>query len=80
MSTESKGKAANLRAGWPVRRYRLGEEPAPDLAHSTTPEQRVAMMWRLALDAWATSGRPLPTYTRAETPMRRLSLRSHDGA
>lgn len=68
------------RGNWPVRRFRLGEEPAPDLAHSTTPEQRVAMMWRLALDAWATSGRPLPTYTRAETPMRRLPLRSPDGA
>lgn len=79
MSIESR-ESRPPRANWPVRRFRLGEEPAPDLAHSTTPEQRVAMMWRLALDAWATSGRPLPTYTRGETPMRRLSLRSDDGA
>ena len=80
MSTDRKGEIANPRADWPVRRFKLGEEPAPDLAHSTTPEERVAMMWRLAQDAWAMTGRPLPTYTRAETPMRRLSLRSRDGA
>ncbi len=28
------------------------------------------MMWRLALDAWAVSGRPLPTYSRSEMPGR----------
>lgn len=61
-----------LRRSWPVRVYRLGHEPGDDLTASTTPEERLAMMWPLALDAWATAGRPLPTYTRDEMPVRVL--------
>lgn len=67
MSAEERAKA---RASWPVRRFKLGEEPDEDLRATTTPEQRLAMMWRLALDAWASQGQPLPSYTREETPGR----------
>ena len=41
------------RAAWPVRVYRLGEEPGDDLSRETTPAQRLAMMWPLAVEAWA---------------------------
>ena len=34
----------------------------------STPQERLASMWQLALDAWAMSGKPLPVYTRAEIP------------
>lgn len=50
--------------------YRLGAEPSDDLGAITTPEERLAMMWPLALEAWSMTGRPLPTYVRGETPVR----------
>lgn len=58
------------RADWPIRRYRLGEEPGDDLSDVTTPSARLAMMWPLAKESWRLAGRPLPTYTRAEAPTR----------
>ena len=61
--------ARDDRRDWPVRVYRLGAEPGDDLSGSTTPEQRLAMMWPLALEAWALSGQPQPDYTRAQTPI-----------
>jgi hypothetical protein len=66
---ERKARAA-ARASWPVRVYRLGEEPDDDLSATTTAEERLAMMWPLALDAWASSGRPMPDYPREKTPVR----------
>jgi len=39
-----------------------------------SPEAALAMMWRLALDAWAMTGRALPDYSRAATPVRRVPL------
>lgn len=60
------------RGAWPVRVFRLGDEPGDDLTDRTTPEERLAMMWPLALDAWASTGRQLPTYKRNEMPGRVL--------
>lgn len=60
------------RASWPVCKYRLGEEPNDDLSGLTTPEERLAMMWPLALEAWTLAGRPMPIITRAELPVRRI--------
>jgi hypothetical protein len=57
------------RSSWPVRRFALGHEPSDDLTSTTTAEQRVAMVWDLTLEAWAVSGREMPAYTRAETPV-----------
>lgn len=59
---------AKARSTWPVRRFKLGEEPSEDLSSTTTPEERVAMMWQLAVDGWSISGRPFPSYTRATMP------------
>jgi hypothetical protein len=53
-----------------VRRFRLGEEPGDDLSDSTTVEERLDMMWALAVEAWTLSCRELPTYTRANMPAR----------
>jgi hypothetical protein len=53
-----------------VRSFRLGEEPGDDLSESTTVEQRLAMMWPLAVEAWTLSGRSLPTYDRESLPAR----------
>ena len=58
------------RRSWPIRVFRLGEEPGDDLGGSTTPEERLAMMWPLAVDAWTSAGRSLPAYTRDRMPAR----------
>jgi hypothetical protein len=63
-----KEKALDRRS-WPVRVFRLGEEPRDDLSGSTTAEQRLAMVWPLTLEAWALAGLPIPTYARHETPI-----------
>jgi hypothetical protein len=62
------------RGSWPVARYRLGNEPGDDLSSTSTPEQRLAMMWQLAIEAFALTGQPFPSYTRAEAPVARRRL------
>ena len=57
------------RADWPVRKFKLGEEP-PDDFSAYTVEERLAMTWRMTLDAWASAGLPLPNYSRSEMPVR----------
>jgi len=37
-------------------------------SEATTPAERIAMMWQLAVDAWTRAGRELPRYTRADIP------------
>ena len=68
--------SARDRSSWPVRAYPLGAEPGDDLSGSTTPEERLAMMWPLTLEAWELAGRPLPAYTRTETPVSIRPLRA----
>lgn len=58
------------RGSWPIRVFRLGEEPGGDLSGSTTPEERIAMMWPLAADAWTAAGRRIPAYERDRAPAR----------
>lgn len=67
-------RRARARGAWPVRRYRCEEEPANDLSGSTTAEERLAMMWPLALETWTLTGRVLPTYSRSEAPVRKFIL------
>lgn len=72
----SRQRRAEARRSWPIRTYRLGEEPAEDLSASTTAAERIGMMWRLARDAWAVAGRPIPDYPRERTPISKRRL--HD--
>jgi hypothetical protein len=68
------GDAAALRraarARWPIRRFRLGEEPPDDLSDVTTVTERIAMMRELADAAWRVAGRPVPAYDRRSIPAR----------
>jgi hypothetical protein len=50
-------------------------EPLDDLRATSTAEERLAMMWPLALEAFSLTGRPLPGYGRAETPVALRRLR-----
>jgi hypothetical protein len=58
-----------VRRSWPVVKTTLTEQPDV-LAFS--PEKSLRMMWQLATDAWASAGRTLPVYSRANMPVRRL--------
>ena len=61
---------AAARRTWPMRLVTLGAEPREGLGRSTTPEERLEMVWSLTLDAWALCGRSMPAYTRTATPIR----------
>jgi hypothetical protein len=69
-----KGRAS-ARSKWPVRKYRLGNEPSDDLRDATTAEERLQMMWPLTVDAWAMSGKQLPEYDRSAAPVRKFMRR-----
>jgi hypothetical protein len=72
---DSVSLAATGRGSWPVRSFRLGTEPPDDLSATSTAEERLAMMWSLAIEAFSLAGRPLPGYRRAETPVALRRLR-----
>jgi len=58
------------RASWPICIVSLGRGSEDDLSASTSPAQRLAVMWALAKEAWALMGRPVPDYDRAHAPVR----------
>lgn len=55
-----------------VRVFPLGAEPPDDLAGQTTPEERVELVELLTRRMWELSGRPWPTLSRQEMPVRVL--------
>lgn len=64
-------RRAAARASWPGLKTTLAEAPdAENLSATTTAEQRLAMMWELAVAAWSLTGVPLPEYSRANMPGR----------
>jgi hypothetical protein len=71
MAQDSEGIArAAARKSWPIRAYRLGEEPPDDLRETTTAAERLEMVWQVTLDAWTLSGQKFPDYPRNEAPVR----------
>jgi hypothetical protein len=73
-------KRAERRRSWVVRVHRLDNQPGEDLSDQTTAEERLAMMWPLAVEAWRLSGRQMPEYIRAEIPVRILTDASREGS
>jgi hypothetical protein len=71
MHRQSRG--SKDRADWPITRTTLVAErearrdPLP-------PDEALAMMWQLALDAWASAGRAIPDYPRRATPIRKVPM------
>jgi len=68
--SDSFRERAARRRDWPVRVYRLGDEPGDDLTDVTTAEQRLQMVWELTARMWELSGRPRPSYSRSDMPVR----------
>jgi hypothetical protein len=68
----SAAERARARRSWPGRVTDLAHA-VPALADAATNgRERVAMVWRITLDAWALAGLPWPTYDRAHMPGRVL--------
>jgi hypothetical protein len=67
------------RRSWPVRRYRLGEEPGDDLSATTTPEERLRMLGALSAEAWALTGKAVAKYARHDIPIVRRPWRVNRG-
>ncbi|HET7291262.1 MAG TPA: hypothetical protein VFM88_02450 [Vicinamibacteria bacterium] len=80
MARPAEDESRRARGAWPVRVYRLGDEPGEDLSRLSTAEERLAMMWDLAREAWSLSGRPLPEYPRDATPVSCRPWRAAGGA
>lgn len=75
MKDDAKAQRAKARGSWPVKILRPGETPEEawdSLTAGTagTAEERLAMVWQITLDTWTLSGRPMPTYSRHDTPIR----------
>lgn len=62
------------RSSWPVRVFPLEDAPGPDLSSVTTPEERLAMVWQLTLEAWSPAGGAIPGWNRSEGPIRVVPL------
>ena len=56
------------RRNWPIKAVPCSSDDEVVLARTTTMEQRLAMMWQLALDAWEMTGKELPHYDRNDIP------------
>jgi hypothetical protein len=71
MSDEDARRArAQARANWPGALTTLEAQSDAIIVRHGTPAERVAMVWQITLDVWASSGRELPEYTRATMPGR----------
>jgi len=53
---------------WLIRRFALGAEPIRDPLDRSTLDERIAMMWPLAREAWSVAGLSIPTYDRVNMP------------
>lgn len=69
-SEREREERAAKRRDWPIAKYKLGEEPGENLSATTTAEERLAMMWPLALEAWRLAGIPIPDFCWEDAPSR----------
>jgi hypothetical protein len=64
------------RALWPVQLRTLREQGSDDVFACLTPAERIVAVAQLTTEAWALTGRSVPAYTRAETPIAIRALRA----
>lgn len=71
---ESEHERRLRRGAWPVRQFDLGEEPSEDLSATTSAEERIGMMWGLAMDAFSVGPGAADVSPRAAWPVKRRAL------
>lgn len=69
MTDRDAARHARQQRHWPVRVRRLDADSSDDLTDAMTAEERIALVWILSARMWELTGRPLPSYSRAETPV-----------
>lgn len=77
MDPDAKARADRRRqraSQWPLRSFDLGQEPLRDALDRSTVDERLAMMWPLAKEAWSVAGRSIATYERKNMPGRLTRL------
>jgi hypothetical protein len=57
-----------------VRRVPQGSREAADASVPGTMKMRLMLLSALSLSAWANTGRPFPSYSRAQMPVTKTSL------
>ena len=62
------------RSTMPVRRFRLGEEPADDITATTSASERVEMVVALSRRMLELTGVPVPAYSRDQMPVKVVPL------
>lgn len=67
---DASAERARGRANWVGRLTTLEDQDDAAIVDHGTAAQRLAMQWRVTLDAWASSGRAMPDYSRANMPGR----------
>ena len=70
MGDDSSRARRERRRAWPVRIYDLGKEPGDDLSATTTPEQRLAMVWPLTVEAYTLAGISVDPVPRGQMKVR----------
>jgi hypothetical protein len=73
----SRAERARARAGWPGRVTTLDDQDDAAIVRGHTASERIAMVHRVTLDAWAATRRSIPQYSRSEMPGR--VIRARDG-
>ncbi|MBC7792999.1 MAG: hypothetical protein H7Z43_04785 [Clostridia bacterium] len=66
---DERRKRAVGRQRWPVVKAKL-DANNDDLSATTTPIERLAMVWSLTQEAWKLARRVIPTYSRHEITAR----------
>ena len=61
---------ARARGAWPIRTFRLGDEPLTDDRDEGSVDERLALVWRLTREQWLLAGHAFPEYARADIPGR----------
>ncbi len=69
-TVESPAERRLRRAAWPVRSYRLGEEPPEGLQAEGVQGSAWDAMWRLAVDSYSWGGRLTERTPRDTWPVR----------
>ena len=74
---DARATRARDRADWPGGLTTLAEQADAAIVRHGSASDRIAMVWRITLDVWASSGLAMPAYRRAEMPGR--VIRAGDG-
>jgi len=69
-SEDGSARRARARASWSIVRRSLQEEAQEDLSLTTSPAERLAMMWPLAVAAFSLAGQRIARLPRASLPGR----------